>query len=163
MAALKLSLEALQVIDAIDRRGSYAAAAQELHRVPSALSYAVQKLEQDLDLLVFDRRGHRVRLTEAGRELLDEGRHLLRAAGELECRVRRVATGWETELRIAVDTDLVVRPGGNLFGKNMARVAFKRGSYLRNFVLDFAAMLSERLDRDLITKALEGRAEDYQL
>ena len=67
MAALKLSLEALQVIDAIDRRGSYAAAAQELHRVPSALSYAVQKLEQDLDLLVFDRRGHRVRLTEAAR------------------------------------------------------------------------------------------------
>jgi LysR family cys regulon transcriptional activator len=42
-------------------------------------------------------------------------------------------------------------------------VAFKRGSYLRNFVLDFAGMLSERLDRDLITKALEGRTEDYQL
>jgi len=69
----------------------------------------------------------------------------------------------EMAVRDAADTDLVVRPGGNLFGKNMARVAFKRGSYLRNFVLDFAAMLSERLDRDLITKALEGRAEDYQL
>ena len=69
----------------------------------------------------------------------------------------------EMAVRDAADTDLVVRPGGNLFGKNMARVAFKRGSYLRNFVLDFAGMLSERLDRDLITKALEGRAEDYQL
>ena len=69
----------------------------------------------------------------------------------------------EMAVRDAADTDLVVRPCGNLFGKNMARVAFKRGSYLRNFVLDFAAMLSERLDRDLITKALEGRAEDYQL
>ena len=69
----------------------------------------------------------------------------------------------EMAVRDATDTDLVVRPGGNLFGKNMARVAFKRGSYLRNFVLDFAAMLSERLDRELITKALEGRAEDYQL
>lgn len=69
----------------------------------------------------------------------------------------------EMAVRDAADTDLVVRPGGHLFGKNMARVAFKRGSYLRNFVLDFAAMLSERLDRDLITKALEGRAEDYQL
>ena len=69
----------------------------------------------------------------------------------------------EMAVRDATDTDLVVRPGGNLFGKNMARVAFKRGSYLRNFVLDFAGMLSERLDRDLITKALVGRTEDYQL
>lgn len=108
MVALKISLDALQVIDAIDRKGSYAAAAEELHRVPSALSYSVQKLEQDLDVLVFDRRGHRAQLTEAGRELLEEGRHLLRAAGELECRVKRVATGWETELRIAVDTVIAV-------------------------------------------------------
>ena len=69
----------------------------------------------------------------------------------------------EMAVQDATDTDLVVRPGGNLFGKNMARVAFKRGSYLRNFVLDFAGMLSERLDRDLITKALVGRTEDYQL
>ena len=69
----------------------------------------------------------------------------------------------EMAVQDATDTDLVVRPGGSLFGKNMARVAFKRGSYLRNFVLDFAGMLSERLDRDLITKALEGRTEDYQL
>ena len=69
----------------------------------------------------------------------------------------------EMAVRDATDTDLVVRPGGTLFGKNMARVAFKRGSYLRNFVLDFAGMLSDRLDRDLITKALEGRTEDYQL
>ncbi|MEY2810880.1 MAG: hypothetical protein RLZ66_2391 [Pseudomonadota bacterium] len=69
----------------------------------------------------------------------------------------------EMAVRDATDTDLVVRPGGNLFGKNMARVAFKRGSYLRNFVLDFAGLLSERLDRDLITKALEGRTENYEL
>lgn len=69
----------------------------------------------------------------------------------------------EMAVQDATDTDLVVRPSGSLFGKNMARVAFKRGSYLRNFVLDFAGMLSERLDRDLITKALEGRTEDYQL
>jgi DNA-binding transcriptional LysR family regulator len=103
MGILKLSLDALQVLDAIDRRGSFAAAANELHRVPSALTYTVQKLEQDLDVLLFDRRGHRAVLTPAGRELLEQGRHLLRAAGELECRVKRLATGWETELRIALE------------------------------------------------------------
>jgi DNA-binding transcriptional LysR family regulator len=100
---MRLSLDALLVIDAIDRKGSFAAAAHELHRVPSAVTYTVQKLEEDLDVLLFDRRGHRAKLTVAGQELLTEGRHLLRAAGELEARVKRVATGWEAELRIAYD------------------------------------------------------------
>ena len=100
---MKLSLDALQVMDAIERLGSFAAAASELHRVPSALTYTVQKLEQDLDIALFDRSGHRARLTPAGQELMQEGRALLRAAGELECRVKRIATGWETELRIALD------------------------------------------------------------
>jgi DNA-binding transcriptional LysR family regulator len=98
----------LLVIDAIDRKGSFAAAGHELHRVASAITYTVQKLEEDLDVLLFDRRGHRAKLTAAGRELLNEGRHLLRAAGELEARVKRVATGWEAELRIAYDAILPV-------------------------------------------------------
>lgn len=100
---MKLSLDALQVLDAIDRRGSFATAAEELFRVPSAITYTVQKLEQDLDVALFDRRGHRAVLTPAGLELMQQGRHLLRAAGELECRVKRLATGWETDLRIAFD------------------------------------------------------------
>lgn len=100
---MRLTLDALLVIDAIDRKGSFAAAAHELHRVPSAITYTMQKLEQDLDVLVFDRRGHRAKLTSAGRELLNEGRHLLHAASDLEARVKRVATGWEAELRIACD------------------------------------------------------------
>jgi DNA-binding transcriptional LysR family regulator len=101
---MRLSLDALQVLDAIDRKGSFAAAAGELNRVPSAITYTVQQLEQDLDVLIFDRSGHRARLTAAGFELLSEGRHLLRAAADLECRIQQVAKGWETELRIAVDT-----------------------------------------------------------
>jgi len=102
-ATMRLSLDALLVIDAIDRKGSFAAAGQELHRVPSAITYTVQKLEEDLDVALFDRRGHRARLTAAGHELLNEGRHLLRAAGDLEARVKRVATGWGADLRIASD------------------------------------------------------------
>lgn len=100
---LKLSLDALEALDAIDRRGSFAAAAEALHRVPSALTYTMQKLEQDIGVPVFDRSGHRARLTPAGRELLEQGRRLIAAAADLECRVRRVATGWEAELRIAID------------------------------------------------------------
>lgn len=101
---MKLSLEALQVIDAIDRKGSFAGAADELHRVPSAVTYSVRQLEEGLGIDLFDRRGNRAILTEAGRELLTEGRRLLQAAADLECRVQQVAKGWESELRIAVDT-----------------------------------------------------------
>jgi DNA-binding transcriptional LysR family regulator len=101
---MNLTLEALRILDTIDRQGSFAAAAVALDRVPSALTYTVRKLEDDLDVLLFDRRGHRARLTEAGIELLTEGRHLLQAAQELEQRVKRTATGWEVELRIVVDS-----------------------------------------------------------
>jgi len=101
---MRLSLETLQVIDAIDRKGSFAAAAAELHRVPSAITYSVRQLEEGLGIAIFDRAGHRAVLTPAGRELLAEGRRLLRAAEDLECRVQQVARGWEAELRIALDT-----------------------------------------------------------
>jgi DNA-binding transcriptional LysR family regulator len=100
---MPLTLEALETVDTIARKGSFAAAAAELGKVPSALTYTVRKLEDELDVLLFDRRGRRAQLTPAGRELLDEGRRLLRSADDLARRVRRVASGWEPELRIALD------------------------------------------------------------
>jgi len=101
---LRLSLEALQIVDAIDRRGSFSAAGKELHRVPSTISYTVSKLEDELGVQVFERNGPRVELTAAGKELLKEGRYLLKAALDLEHRVRRVASGWETELALGMDS-----------------------------------------------------------
>ena len=61
------------------------------------------------------------------------------------------------------NTDLVTRPLGHLFGQNVARVAFKRSAYLRNFVYKFAELLSDRLDRNLIAKAMTGHVNDYEL
>ena len=58
---------------------------------------------------------------------------------------------------------LVTRPLGTLFGQNVARVAFKRSAYLRNFVFDFAELLAPRLDRQLIAKAMSGHVNDYEL
>jgi LysR family transcriptional regulator, cys regulon transcriptional activator len=59
--------------------------------------------------------------------------------------------------------DLVIKPAGQLFGKNIARVAFKRSAYLRNFVYTFAELLSDRLNRKLIDRAMSGQADDYEL
>jgi LysR family cys regulon transcriptional activator len=62
------------------------------------------------------------------------------------------------------NSDLSVRPLGALFGQNLARVAFKRGAYLRNFVYRFAELLSpDRLDRNLIAKAMSGHGNDYEM
>ena len=59
--------------------------------------------------------------------------------------------------------DLVSRPLGHLFGQNVTRIAIKRGAYLRNFVYTFAEMMSDRLTRALIKRAMEGEGDDYQL
>ena len=58
---------------------------------------------------------------------------------------------------------LVVRPAGYLFGQNVTRVAFKRSAYLRNFVYTFAELLSSRLDRAQIAKAMDGHVNDDEL
>jgi LysR family cys regulon transcriptional activator len=69
----------------------------------------------------------------------------------------------EMAVKDGLDDDLVARPAAHLFGKNMARIAFKRSAYIRHFVYDFAALLSDRLDRHLIMKALDGHPTDFQL
>jgi LysR family transcriptional regulator, cys regulon transcriptional activator len=80
-----------------------------------------------------------------------------------------LGVGIVAELAVREDPangDLVSRPLGHLFGRNVTRIAFKRGAYLRNFVLSFAEMLSDRLTRPLIARAMTGQADDdaqYQL
>ena len=63
----------------------------------------------------------------------------------------------------AQGSELVSRPVGHLFGVNVARIAFKRGAYLRNFVYAFVETLSDRLSRNLVERAMSGDAQDYQL
>lgn len=102
---LQLSIEAIETIDAIARKGSFSAAANELNKVPSALTYQMKKLEKDLDVPLFNRDGYRTTLTEAGKALLTEGRHLLASAHDVQNHVKRIATGVEAKIIIAV-TDL---------------------------------------------------------
>jgi len=98
-----LTPEALQMMATIARTGSFAAAARELGKVPSALTYSVRQLEDALDVLLFDRRSRQARLTAAGEELLREGALLLQQMSAVANRVKRVASGWEAELTVAVD------------------------------------------------------------
>lgn len=104
-----LTPEALAMMDSIARTGSFAAAAREMGKVPSALTYSVRQLEDALDVLLFDRSSRQAVLTSAGQELLTEGRRLLLEIDAVANRVKRVATGWESELTIAVDDALARR------------------------------------------------------
>ena len=76
-----------------------------------------------------------------------------------------LGVGIVAEMAVAAgtDPDLVTRPLGQLLGRNVARIALKRGAYLRDFVYQFASLLSDRLDKDLILKAMSGHVADYEL
>ena len=104
MARNPISIEILEALDAIDRRGSFAKAAEELNKATSAISYAVQKLEEQLDIAVFQRQGRRSVLTPAGRLILEEGRGILQATSRLANKAKEVATGWEPRINIAVES-----------------------------------------------------------
>ena len=106
MAKNPITIETLETLDAIDRRGSFAKAAEELNKATSALSYLVQRLEEQLDVVLFQRQGRRSVLTPAGRVVLEDGRVILEAARELASRAKEVANGWETHIRIATESTL---------------------------------------------------------
>ncbi|MFM2426498.1 MAG: hypothetical protein RL707_324 [Pseudomonadota bacterium] len=98
-----LTPDSLSMLHAIEKAGSFAAAARALGLVPSALTYRVRQMEDALDVLLFDRSSRRALLTAAGRELLREGERLLADMDAIANRVKRVATGWESQFTIAVD------------------------------------------------------------
>lgn len=105
-----ISIEALQVLDAIERKGSFAAAASSLFKVPSALTYTVTKLEEQLDVALFKKEGRKSVLTPAGRVLLERGREILEATERLVETTKQVDRGWESHVAIAVDTILETGP-----------------------------------------------------
>ena len=99
-----LTPDALAMLQSIASAGSFAAAARDMGMVPSAMTYRVRQIEDALDVLLFDRSSRQAKLTEAGQELLREGNRLLLEIDAVANRVKRVATGWESQLTVAVDT-----------------------------------------------------------
>ncbi len=98
-----LTPDALAMLQAIDAAGSFAAAARTLGVVPSALTYRVRQIEDALDVLLYDRSSRQAKLTAAGAELLREGQRLLTEIDAVANRVKRVATGWESQFTVALD------------------------------------------------------------
>lgn len=94
---------ALEVVDAVARTGSFSAAAQELHRVPSAISYTVRQLESWLAVPLFERQHRDVKLTAAGEHFVREGRDVIKKMLATRRQCQQLANGWRGQLSIAVD------------------------------------------------------------
>lgn len=131
-----IALEALQALDAIAKQGSFAAAAAALYKVPSALTYTIKKLEDDLGVALFDRSKQRAELTAIGQLVLEQGRELLLASERLVAAVQQADSGWEKQLRIALDTVLSHSP-------------------LFDLIAEFS-QLGPRVDISISTEALGG-------
>ncbi|MEZ9832884.1 LysR substrate-binding domain-containing protein [Vibrio breoganii] len=99
-----ISIDALRALDAIERKGSFAAAAESLYKVPSALTYTIKKLEDEVGTPLFDRSKQRAQLTAAGRLVLEHGREILLATNRLYDSVQELESGWESKIRLARDT-----------------------------------------------------------
>jgi DNA-binding transcriptional LysR family regulator len=107
---MRPDLDALEALDAVIRHGGIAQAAAQLHKVQSAVTYQVRKLEQQLGVAVLDRSGYRVRLTPAGEVVLAEGRRLIAQAEHVASVARQFQEGFEPRLTLVVDGILPLEP-----------------------------------------------------
>lgn len=103
MTSPKVTLEQWRVLQAVVDFGGFAQAAEALHRSQSSVSYAVQKLQEQLGTRLLHIVGRKAELTEAGKVLLRQSRQLLDSAGELEEMAQMMTSGWEAEIQLVVD------------------------------------------------------------
>ncbi|SHH29875.1 DNA-binding transcriptional activator PunR [Ferrimonas marina] len=93
----------LVMLDTVARLGSFSAAAAQLHKVPSAISYGVRQVEQELGVVLFERQARQVVLTPAGEHFLTQVRQWLRELEQVRRHTQRVANGWQRSLNLALD------------------------------------------------------------
>ena len=100
---MSFTIEQLRALDTVVREGSFAKASKVLHRVPSALTYLIQGLEEQLEVKLFVRRGRRSVLTESGEKILRHAREVLERTEALDRAAQELRDGWEAELLVVVD------------------------------------------------------------
>ncbi len=105
-----VTLDQLRMLIAIEETGSFSAAGRKLRRVQSAVSHAIQSLEEAQGLVLFDRSGRAPKFTEAGRALVAQARQVIMQAELFERTSSAIAAGLEPELTIAVDTIIPIEP-----------------------------------------------------
>jgi LysR family transcriptional regulator, transcriptional activator of the allD operon len=142
-----ITAESLHVVVTIAKHKSFAAAAKQLHRVPTAVSYTVHKLERSLGVQLFERKGGTLSLTEAGKYVLGRGELILDELEDLRVAATRIAAGFEAELRLSLNNIVsampllpLIRQSETLFPQTEIRIQID----VHNGVWD--ALLDKRAD-----------------
>src|SRR5258708_15323156 len=99
----RITLEQWRALQAVVEEGGYAQAGEKLHKSQSTVTYAVQQIQKLLDVQVFEIRGRKAVLTDAGQVLYRRARTLLEEAAQLERGAAEMAKDWQPEIRIAVE------------------------------------------------------------
>ncbi len=107
---MKIDIESFKVLQVLVECGSFAAAAEKLHKAQSAISYQVKKLEQHLGVTLFCRDKYRAELTPEGRAILAEGQKLLAQMANIEHLAQSYSDGWEPRLEMVIDGALPMEP-----------------------------------------------------
>ena len=161
---MNFTLDQLLALDAIERTGSFAEAATQLHKVPSAVSYSIQSLESALGVDVFDRSRRKAVLTPEGQRILDLAREVISQARELERSAAQMKGGWEPELHVVVDGALPMEP----FLRCMRRFSDPEVPTALRLDVEYQEGVLERFERDPADLAMviglvdSERQDDYE-
>jgi len=109
---MKTTLDEWEILQAVVQLGGFAPAAEQLNRSQSTISYAISRLQEQIGVKLFEQRGRRAHLTEAGRVLLADAEPHLAGFQQLEQRALSLASGGQSEIRLSVDS---IFPNERLF------------------------------------------------
>lgn len=101
-----ITLDQFTVFLTIVEEGSFAAAARKLGRAQSAITYAVQKLEDQSGVILFDRSAYRPTLTDQGRALLPRIQRVMDDIGAFRVHAQTISKGIEAEIVLVVESFL---------------------------------------------------------
>ena len=103
MKGPRVTLDQWRTLQAVVDHGSFAQAAEMLHRSQSSVSYTVARMQEQLGIPLLRIEGRKAVLTDAGEMLLRRSRQLVTQANQLEELAHHMEQGWEAEVRLVVD------------------------------------------------------------
>ncbi|MBP1849822.1 LysR family transcriptional regulator [Rhizobium halophytocola] len=149
------TLDQLQVFIAVAEAGSFSAAARQLNRAQSVVSYTIGNLEAQLQLVLFDRQGRQPVLTEAGRAMLDDARRIIAELDNLRARSKALNEGLEGEVRLAVS---VMVPDHGLT-ETLKAFQLEFPTVMLRLYCGTPRLVSRMLDRSAVDLAIGGGPE----
>ena len=156
MNHVSITLEQARALDALERAGTFASAAESLRRGHSSVLYLIRTLEEGLGFPLLDRTQYRTQLTPHGRRVLESCRALLAAESDLAATVQELRAGWEPKVSVVFDGIVPVEPLLRAVGRLVADHAPTRIDVRAEF-LGGVEDAFERTQADLMIAVLPPR------